>query len=600
MNKPNSFSVEFEPIGRRIDVDPGTTLLKAAQEAGVQIHSLCGGVGSCDSCRIRLEAGELSLLTLEEKDTLRKETDEGYRLACRAKVLSDVKIDIPPESLTTPQRLQIEGQEMDVELAPRVKVLDVFLTAPSLTDLRSDVKRLNQSLQEQGIAPPKINLSTLQHLPDKLREQEWQVRLAMRGDEVVAVLPLADRLLGLAIDIGTTKLAAYLVDLSSGETLAKSGAMNPQIGYGEDVISRIAYADQNEQGSTILQSKLVERLNEILKELCDQAMCLPEQIVDIVVVGNTAMHHLFAGLPVHQLGVAPYVPAINSPLDIPSGEIGLETATGSYVHMPPVIAGYVGADHVAMLLATDVWQSEDTIIALDIGTNTEITLTTNGRLLCCSCASGPAFEGAHIQDGMRAAPGAIERVQIEDMEIRLSTIGNEPPIGICGSGILDAVAEALSVGILEPAGRMREDHPLVRNQGREAEIVLVEREGGRDIVVTRGDINELQLAKGAIRAGIDTLLNEAGLTHEDIDEIVLAGAFGTYLNPASTIKVGMFPPVSLEKINQVGNAAGVGAVRMLISMKEREKASAIFEKIEYIELTTHPNFYEMFLKALQF
>jgi uncharacterized 2Fe-2S/4Fe-4S cluster protein (DUF4445 family) len=466
--------------------------------------------------------------------------------------------------------------------------------------LRSDVKRLNQSLQEQGIAPPKINLSTLQHLPDKLREQEWQVRLAMRGDEVVAVLPLADRLLGLAIDIGTTKLAAYLVDLSSGETLAKSGAMNPQIGYGEDVISRIAYADQNEQGSTILQSKLVERLNEILKELCDQAMCLPEQIVDIVVVGNTAMHHLFAGLPVHQLGVAPYVPAINSPLDIPSGEIGLETATGSYVHMPPVIAGYVGADHVAMLLATDVWQSEDTIIALDIGTNTEITLATNGRLLCCSCASGPAFEGAHIQDGMRAAPGAIERVQIEDMEIRLSTIGNEPPIGICGSGILDAVAEALSVGILEPAGRMREDHPLVRNQGREAEIVLVEREGGRDIVVTRGDINELQLAKGAIRAGIDTLLNEAGLTHEDIDEIVLAGAFGTYLNPASTIKVGMFPPVSLEKINQVGNAAGVGAVRMLISMKEREKASAIFEKIEYIELTTHPNFYEMFLKALQF
>jgi len=598
-----SFTVEFEPIGRRIDVDSGSTLLSAAQEAGVQIHSLCGGVGSCDSCLIRLVAGELSPLTLEEQDVLREDTAAGYRLACQANVLGDVKIDIPPESLTTSQRLQVEGQAMEVEPAPGVKAIDVHLTPPTLDDLRSDVKRLYQSLNEQGIVPKEISLSALQNLPDKLREQAWHARLAMRGDEIMAVLSTAERLLGLAVDIGTTKLAAYLVDLSNGETLAKTGAMNPQISYGEDVVSRIAYTDQNERGSTILQSRLVETLNEMVRELCDQPGCSPDQIVDVVVVGNTVMHHLFAGLPVRQLGLAPYVPAINSAFDFPSAEIGLIMASGSHVYMPPVVAGYVGADHVSMLLATDVWQTQRTVIALDIGTNTEITLATEGRLLCCSCASGPAFEGAHIHDGMRAAPGAIERVQIEDMEIRLSTIGDEPPIGICGSGILDAVAEALEAGILEPTGRMREDHPLVRNQGKKAEIILVDRtqrENGRDIVVTRGDINEIQLAKGAIRAGIDTLLNEAGLTYENIDEIVLAGAFGTYLNPASTVRVGMFPPVGLEKIRQVGNAAGVGAVQMLISMNERQKASEIFEKIEYVELTTHANFSNTFLKALHF
>jgi uncharacterized 2Fe-2S/4Fe-4S cluster protein (DUF4445 family) len=598
-----SITVEFEPIGRRIEVNTGVSLLSAAQEAGIQIHSICGGDGSCESCRIRLISGELSPLTRVEKDALLEETESGYRLACQAKVLDDVKIDIPPESLTTPQRLQLEGQVMKVEVAPQVRTQEVRLTPPTLQDLRSDADRVYKFLEEEGIVVKPISLPVLQQLPGKLRELDWQARLAMRGDEIVAVLSLEDQLLGLAVDIGTTKLAAYLVDLEHGQTLAKTGAMNPQISYGEDVVSRIAYVDQNDQGSKILQSRLVETLNEMIGELCDQAACAPEQIVDVVVVGNTVMHHLFAGLPVRQLGLAPYVPAISSHINIPSTEIGLTTAPGANVFMPPIIAGYVGADHVAMLLATRLWQTQKTTIALDIGTNTEITLASGGRLLCCSCASGPAFEGAHIHDGMRAAPGAIERVQIEGTEIRLSTINHEPPIGICGSGILDVVAEALDAGLIEPTGRMKEDHPLVRNQGRDVEIVLVDnarRKNGRDIVVTRADVNEIQLAKGAIRAGIDTLLEEADLTYGDIEEIILAGAFGTYLNPASTVKVGMFPPVALEKIRQVGNAAGVGSVQMLISMKERQAALEIFEKIEYVELTTHPKFSETFLKALRF
>lgn len=599
-----SYTIDFEPIGRRVEIQEGMTLLFAAQTAGLQIISLCGGLGSCDSCHVRLVDGELSPPTVVEQELYSKEDlSKGYRLACQAIPFSDVKIDIPPESLTMTQRLQIEGQEITIDPDPIVLPVDLQLDPPTLEDLRSDVTRLHQALEDGGIKSPKIGLPVLEVLSERMRIQSWQVRLALRGDEIVAGLAPESDLLGLAVDVGTTKLAAYLVDLTTGNTLAKTGAMNPQISYGEDVVSRIAYTNDREGGRKLLQTTLVEAINEMLIMLHDEAGTSRDQVVEAVVVGNTAMHHLFSGLPVRQLGAAPYVPAISDSMDIPASDIGLAIAPGAYIYLPPNIAGYVGADHVVMLLATEAVEREETVIALDIGTNTEISLITDNRVICCSCASGPAFEGAHIHNGMRAAPGAIERIQIQGQEVRVHTIEGQPPVGICGSGILDAISQMLSEGLIDVRGMLQEDHPLIQRIGEEPIVLLVPASdlgNDRDVIITRKDVNEIQLAKGAIRAGIEVLLKEAELSYEEVGEIIVAGAFGTYLDIRSAIGIGMFPDLPYARFRQVGNAAGMGAKQMLISSERRQAAEEISKKVEYLELTTHPDFTDEFLKAMSF
>jgi uncharacterized 2Fe-2S/4Fe-4S cluster protein (DUF4445 family) len=423
----------------------------------------------------------------------------------------------------------------------------------------------------------------------------------MRERHLVAILPPDSRLLGVAIDIGTTKLAGYLVDLSSGETIAKSGAMNPQIAYGEDVISRIAYSLQDSDKPKILQSCLVEALNAMLMELCISARVSQRQIVQAVVVGNTAMHHLFSGLPVRQLALAPYVPAVNESLCFQASQVGLALAPGGIIQMLPNIAGYVGADHVAVILATELTQASHPVIAIDIGTNTEISLAVNGRLFSCSCASGPAFEGAHIRDGMRAAPGAIERVQIHQGEVHIFTIGDGPPVGICGSGILDAVAEMRKNGILNEKGAFRPVHPNVHPSQPGHEFVLAPAENtahGREITISRKDVNEIQLAKAAIRSGIEILLDMAAIQAQAVEEWIIAGAFGTYINIESAIRVGLFPQVPVERFKQVGNAAGVGAKQALLSLHKLHEAEQIGQSVTYMELTSYADFQKLFLKSM--
>lgn len=620
---PSSYTIDLEPVGRRVQVMSGSTLLAAAQAAGVELVAVCGGNGSCGTCRVRLVTGELSPLTLvEEAELAPDEITVGFRLACQVHPVSDIRLEIPPESLTTPQRLQLEGQGVAVGLDPLVVPVDLYISPPSLTDLRSDTTRLKAALAERGFTIQTIALPVLVELSDNLRAQDWSARLALRrvdgmeADDVVAVLPSGSPLRGLAVDIGTTKLAAYLVDLASGETLAKEGAMNPQIAFGEDVISRIAYAnehsDQHPDGRKILQDRLVATLNHLATQLCARVGSSPEQIVEAVFVGNTAMHHLCAGLPVSQLGASPYVPVISESFEVPAAALGLSLYPGATLYFPPNIAGYVGADHVAMLLAMDVARAQQITIALDIGTNTEITLSIparrigrmENRMLSCSCASGPAFEGAHINAGMRAAPGAIERLQITAGEVRAHTIGSVPPVGICGSGILDAVAELHANGILDRRGVLQKGHPRLRQgtNGR-LEFLLVpaaDTGHGHDLVVSREDVKEIQLAKGAIRAGIEILLAEAGLVPDDVEKFIVAGAFGTYLDLNSAIRIGMFPALPLERFQQVGNAAGIGAKQMLVSATQRRAASQIADQIEYIELTTHRAFTEEFVKALSF
>jgi uncharacterized 2Fe-2S/4Fe-4S cluster protein (DUF4445 family) len=598
------FEIILQPVGRRIELPAGVTVLDAARQAGVELVALCGGEGVCGACRVRLIEGQLSAHTLTETANLSEEDlARGFRLACQAQVLSGVRIDIPPDSLTTPQRLQLEGQDASVELAPVVVPLEVEVPAPGLDDLRSDLTRLTEAIAKLTPVALTFSRSILADLPTKLRAHNWRVRLALRQNEVVAILPPHSPLYGLAVDVGTTKLAAYLVNLETGHTAAKLGAMNPQIAYGEDVISRITYANEHAGGGPTLQSRLVETLNQLAKDLCTQANAQTDHIVEAVIVGNTAMHHLFTGLPVRQLGVAPYVPAVSEAMQFPAREVGLQLATGAYVYLPPNIAGYVGADHVAMLLGAGLVETSQTVIALDIGTNTEISLFHQGRHFSCSCASGPAFEGAHIQYGMRAAPGAIERVRINPSDVQVHTIGDQAAVGLCGSGILDVVAELLRARLLDERGVLKGSHPHLNGNGRKTEFVLVRAENSgveRDIKVGRADINEIQLAKGAIRAGVETLLSVASITDEAIERFIVAGAFGTYLDLESAIRIGLFPDLPRERIQQVGNAAGSGARQLLISTRERQLAEAIVQHVEYVELAGHLAFTSVYVKALTF
>ena len=598
------FQIDFEPVGRRVDADQDQSLLAAAQQAGIAIAAVCGGVGVCGACKVRLMAGTLSSPTSAEKETFSpSELAEGWRLACQAFPVSDLKIEIPPESLTATQRLQLEGMAQHIPLMPAVRSQTVWLDPPSLTDLRADWKRLTDALSEAGFLP-QTDPAVMAHLSSKMRKNNWHGPVVLAEDgAVIGMLEPIVHPLGVAVDIGTTKIAVFLVDLATGRTIARQGAMNPQIAYGEDVVARIAYANQSEADRLSLQRRMVETLNSTIADLCQLVAVNLEQVVDLVVVGNTAMHHLFAGLPVRQLGEAPYVAAASQSMQFSARSIGLECAPGASIYLPPNIAGYVGADHVAMLLASKLHQQSGNSIALDIGTNTEISLARNGKLTSCSCASGPAFEGAHIHAGMRAVPGAIERAKFYDGEWQFSTVDGLAPVGICGSGILDVVAGLLESGQIDETGRFTDKvcHRVTHSQGGAIELVPAEKSGtGKAILVTRGDIREIQLAKAAIRSGVEVLLTQAGISSEEIDHFLVAGAFGTYLNLESAVAIGMFPRLPHDRYRQIGNAAGMGAQMMLINAQSRREAEDILSRMTYVELTTVPDYMDKYVDAIVF
>jgi len=592
------FNIDFEPVGRRGQCPSEKSILECAHEQNVDIVSICGGFGVCGQCKIQVVSGEVSELTEQEIAQLtEQEIKQNYRLACQCHPKSNVKIYIPSESLTAPQRTQIEGLELNVEPDPLVKGFDVRMDPPSLEIPEPDDRNIWNALEEQHSIPRGIiDLDVQRALSVNVRDLNWNVSVALRGEEIVAVGAPSTRWLGLAVDVGTTKIAAYLMDLESGETLAKQGIMNPQISYGEDVVARIFAAGKSPENAAKLQNLVVDALNETVQSLCSQIGADTSDIVDAVVVGNTAIHHLLLRLPVQQLGVSPYVPAVQSALDVKARDLGLKIAAGGYVHFLPNIAGYVGADHVAVLLATDLAEAQDAVLAIDIGTNTEICLNYKGRMTSVSCASGPAFEGAHIKFGMRAAPGAIEHMRLSGTKLDIQTIGGEPPVGICGSGLLDAVAQFRLNDVLDATGRMVE-HPLVRNHSGMREVVLVDRPGRDPITISQKDVRELQLAKAAIRLGIRALVESEEIADDAIERVLLAGAFGTFIDVESAMTIGMFPSLPRERFVQVGNAAGTGARQALISRTRRLEAQQIAVRDRYIELAGIPDFNRKFADA---
>ncbi|MDP2919655.1 MAG: ASKHA domain-containing protein [Dehalococcoidia bacterium] len=593
-SEAESYTIEFQPVGIHGHCPAGKSLLDCARQLGVGINSVCGGAGTCGNCRVRVLNGHVSPVTTQEHGYLSpSDLKNGWRLACQTYPAGNIKIEIPPESLSAPQRTQVEGLHVEVRPDPVVDSYRVSMTPPSLTDMLGDADRVVQTLNKQLVKPcTLVDFTVLRQLSMRVRELGWECQVAVRSEELIALDRYPSRRVGLAVDLGTTKIAAYLVDLDSGKTLAKRGATNPQVGFGDDIISRLSSAMKSADAAHQLQETVVRSLNSMIEEMCRETGTQPGQVLETVLVGNTAMHHLFLGLAVDQLSRSPFVPAVSSAIDVKASNLGLRITPGGYVHLLPNIAGFVGADHVAVLVATKPWRyRKGAVLTIDIGTNTEVSLSQGGKITAVSCASGPAFEGGHIRHGMRAMPGAIERVRISDGTIQYQTIDGAPPIGICGSGILDSLAEMYRAGIVDERGRIQTSHRWVRDGGNGREFVLVEAKGdNREIVITQGDVRELQLAKAAIRTGILALLENAGLREEEITRVIVAGAFGSYIDIASAISIGMLPSLPLRRYRQVGNAAGTGARLALLSRKERKRAQDIAARTHYLELAGVPGF----------
>jgi len=600
-----SFILEFEPLGMRLLCEQPLTLLDAVRQADIHLRAECGGKGTCAKCQVQVLSGKIAEPTdFEQKVFTAKQLNEGFRLACRTLASGDMTIYLPPQSLLSSQVLQTEGASLYMEPDAAVVVTPLSLTPPSFDDLQADWERVCVSPQLQPFPGMSASLPALTALAGQLRQSMWQVNLVHNRGELLHVLPPGNQQpVGLAVDVGSTKLACFLVDLTNGKTLAARGVPNPQIAFGEDIMSRLAAVLENPANALALQSGVMQAIQSAAQEMAQKINLTIEQIMDACLVGNTAMHHFFLGLPSQALAVSPFVPVTTAELYPPAIELGLNLMPGARVYAPPVIAGFVGSDHLAFLLAAGFGQDNRTRLGIDIGTNTEIALQHAGRIVSVSTASGPAFEGAHIRFGMRAAPGAIEHVTIDESgAVHCQVIGGQSAGGICGSGILDAVAEMRRTGLFNTRARLEKSNPVIRtNQfGQPALILAPESSDQREISLDQKDIDQVLLAKGAIRAGIEILMDHLKINAAQLDEITIAGAFGSFMNAEQAMRIGLLPEIDLEKVHAVGNAAGVGARMLLLSRQVRSRALDLARKIEYLELTITPDFNLFFANGIRF
>jgi uncharacterized 2Fe-2S/4Fe-4S cluster protein (DUF4445 family) len=600
-----SFTLEFEPLGIRLLCEESLTLLEAARQAGIDLRSECGGKGTCAKCIVQILKGAVPPLSeLESKTFSTDQIDLGFRLACRTILNNDAEIFIPAQSLLKDQIFQTEGSSREFRVDPAVKVSPIALTPPSFNNLQPDWERVQTALSQQGIGKLSASLQALTAISTQLRKYNWNINIIHNGNEILNACP-PERFtpIGLAVDVGSTKIACFLMDLHSGQTLTARGIANPQITFGEDIMSRLAAVLENPHNAIALQQGVIQSIQSTVKEMCTNLGIPIEHIVDACLVGNTAMHHFFLGLPTQSLAMSPFIPSTGSDLYPSAQELGLELMTGARVYAPPVIAGFVGSDHLAFLLAAGFGTDQRTRLGIDIGTNTEIALQHAGRIVSVSTASGPAFEGAHIRFGMRAAPGAIEHVLIDEKATaHCQVIGSQPASGICGSGILDAVAELRRTHLINQRGRLEKESPAIRYnaEGKPIFILVPEAVNQREICMDQKDIDQILLAKGAIRAGIDILMDYLKAQISQINEVVIAGAFGSFINPEQAVRIGLLPDIPLQRIHAVGNAAGVGARMLLVSRQERIRCLDLAKEIEYLELTIYPDFDLFFANGIKF
>ncbi|MDR7419406.1 MAG: ASKHA domain-containing protein [Armatimonadota bacterium] len=618
---PERATVTFA-TGARAEVAKGTTVLRAAQQIGQEIVATCGARGRCRSCRVQITDGPAPPATLADHVQLGDdEIRDGYRLACQAEIWNDLSVAVAPIFEETAFQILADTQTLRsaAGLTLDSGIVKRFACVPPSdgeTELDSDVDAL---LRRGDTDVTDIALEALRRLPALVRpapdgRTPGGVTLALFDRQLLAVEPGDTRgeAYGMAFDIGTTTVVGYLVDLQGGAVIATASGLNPQAAFGGDLISRIAFAQQSAGNVRHLRARILRLLNQQIEETCDDAGVARDRIYKVVAVGNTVMHHLFLGINPASVGQAPYAPTIRRSLRIAASDAGLRLNPSTPVFLLPIVAGFVGADAVAMILSTRLDQRDEPGIAADIGTNGELVLGDGGRLLACSAPAGPALEGAQLSSGMRATRGAIDQVWL-DRAVRYHVIGGGAPAGICGSGILDALAALLDAGIVEPSGRLL-PAPAARlpealggrvttdPDGLSAFVLVPSRESatGRDIVLTQGDIRQVQLAKAAIRSGITVLQRLTGTPDERVAELLLAGGFGNYLNIRSAIRVGLIPPLPEGRVRYVGNAAGLGAQMALVSETERRRADGLARQVRHISLAAHPGFQDIFAGAMRF
>ncbi len=622
------------PSGRQGDVPHGTTVLEGARALGVEIESICSGRLTCGKCQIAPEEGQFAKHAIvSSAEHLSPPDDEERafaaahgidlnrrRLSCVARVIGDVLVTVPEESQARKQVIRKEAGEIAVEVQPAVRLYYVEVE-PAYLGSPGDWERLQTALAEShALRGLTIDPAALRGLQKTLRQGNWAVTVTVwQGRDVLRVEPgYVESLYGLAVDVGSTTIAAHLCDLQTGAVLATESMMNPQVRYGEDLLSRVSYAMTEAQGVQRLNRAVVRALNDLAASAAAAAGIRTDEITDMVLVGNTVMHHLLLGIDPAELGQLPFALATYDPVDIKARELGLKAAhPGAMVHILPCIAGYVGADNVGVLLAEQAYLDDQITLIVDIGTNAEILLGTRDWMLSASSPTGPAFEGAHISHGQRAAAGAVERVRIDPQTgaVRYKVIGDARwsdelaageilrPTGICGSGIIEVVAELFMAGLLDKGGRFVPEadrlNPRVRYTGRTAELVLApadETASGSEIVVTQADIRAIQLAKGALYAGVRLLMNHRGI--RQVDRIKLAGAFGSYIDPLHAMIIGLIPDCDLSRVVAIGNAAGDGARIALLNAERRAAARLAARSVEYVETAAQSVFQDTFVEAL--
>lgn len=624
--------VFFAPSGKRGRFPEGTSVLEAARKLGVDLDSVCGGRGICGRCQVEVGDGKFPKLGItsasdhvtewnaveERYVSKRGPLAEGRRLGCQAKLCSDVVIDVPPDSQVHRQVVRKSAAIRDIAIEPVVALHYVEVREPDMHEPSSDFRRLQEALEQQwGLKDITAPLESLRLLQWSLRQGQWSVTVAIRHKrEIVGIWPgLHEQGVGLAVDIGSTTIAAHLCDLASGEVLASSGVMNPQIRFGEDVMSRVSYVMMNPGGDVELTTAVREAIAELAVSVTKEVGLNSNDILEMTVVANPIMHHLFLGLDPTELGGAPFALTIDGAYQTRAAHLNLPLSSGAYVYVLPCIAGHVGADTAGVVLSEGPYLRPEVSLVVDVGTNAEIVLGNRERLLACSSPTGPAFEGGQISSGQRAAPGAIERVRIDPvtLEPRYKVIGSdlwsdEPGFdkavvrtgvtGICGSGIIETIAEMLLAGLITPDGvvdgAMAARSPRVEEDGRTFKYLI--REGEPRIAITQNDVRAIQLGKAALYAGVRLLMDRYGITA--VDRITLAGAFGSHIDVKHAMILGLVPDCELEKVGSAGNAAGTGARIALLNASARTEIEDVVRRIEKVETAIEPSFQAHFVGAM--
>jgi uncharacterized 2Fe-2S/4Fe-4S cluster protein (DUF4445 family) len=604
-----------ETIARR-SVPQGSMVLDAALDAGIDIAATCGRRGRCRSCQVKALSGEIAPPTLQDTIQLGQDAvHERFRLSCQMPAIADCTIAaVPPRSESGHQIMADVGSGIAADHALDCGVFKYAIHAKAPQDENHQTSDIEEIL---ACLPPNtshdVPLSVLRRLPIALRSELGRVTVTTFRNQIIDIEPgdTSERLYGIAFDVGTTSVVGSLIDLRTGEQLASVGAVNPQAVFGGDLMSRIAYAQFDERKLQTLRGRILNQLNEFIETATAQANVLPEHIYKIVIVGNTCMHHICLGIDTSYVGLAPYAPVVRDPVVVPAADLPLKRAPNARVCFLPIVAGFVGADTIAGIIATRIYESDAIRLLVDIGTNGEVVLGSKDRLLVCSAPAGPTFEGGQIKQGMRGAVGAIEKIEIGD-DVQCQVIGAVPAIGICGSGLIDAAAKMLRANVIDPAGRLWREGAgtlspnlrtrIVKQENSRAFVLVKAAESGRgeDVFLTQNDIRQLQLAKAAIYGGVMMLQKVLDAPDERIAEVMLSGGFGNYVNIESAVAIRLLPPVDLGKVNYVGNAALLGAQLALISETERLGAFDVVRRIEHVALATRLEFQDIFVDACQF